>query len=298
MDTHILKLALLVQAQGSIAGAARTLDLDPSSVSRSLSALEAELGVRLFHRTTRKLSTTEEGAAYLRRVGPLVEEMQAAAQEAVGTQHQPSGTLRITASVAFACQRIVPLLPAFSERYPEISVEVISSDANLDLVEQGIDLAVRLAPAPKGDLVSRKLMDTRYHLVASPAYLERSGDLETPEGLRDHDCLRYALPEIGDVWRFRKEGTASFEVSVTGRHRFSNALALLEAGRQGLGVGLLADWLVTQDLTEGGLVELCPQYQGTVSGFETAAWLLYPNRRYLPRKTRVMIDFLRERLAR
>ncbi len=297
MDMRDLNLALLVQAQGSIAGAARVLDLDPSSVSRSLSALEAELGVRLFHRTTRKLSTTEEGAAYLRRVGPLLEEMQSAAQEAVGTRRQPSGTLRMTASVAFSSQKMVPVLPVFAERYPEVSVELISSDANLDLVEQGIDLAVRLAPAPKGDLVSSKLMATRYHLVASPAYLERTGGLERPEDLRDHDCLRYALPGIGDVWRFRKEGAAPFEVSVTGRHRFSNALVLLEAGRQGLGVALLADWLVAEDLAEERLVELCPEYQGTVSDFETAAWMLYPNRRYLPRKTRAMIDFLRESLA-
>ncbi len=296
MDMRDLELALLVQAQGSIAGAARVLDLDPSSVSRSLSALEAELGVRLFHRTTRKLSTTEEGAAYLQRVAPLVEEMRAAAQAASGARQAPSGTLRMTASVAFACQMLVTVLPAFSERYPEISVELISSDANLDLVEQGIDLAVRLAPAPKGDLVSSKLMDTRYHLVASPAYLARVGGVKTPEGLRDHNCLRYALPGFGDVWRFRSDAEP-FEVRVTGRHKFSNALALLEAAREGLGVALLADWLVAEDLAAGRLVELCPRYQGTVSDFETAAWVLYPNRRYLPRKTRVMIDFLRESLA-
>ncbi|WP_295175948.1 LysR family transcriptional regulator [Shimia sp.] len=291
-----LELALLVQAQGSIAGAARVLDLDPSSVSRSLAALEAELGVRLFHRTTRKLSSTEEGAAYLQRVAPLVEEMQAAAQAAVGARQAPSGSLRMTASVAFACQKIVPVLSAFSKRYPEVSVEVISSDANLDLVEQGIDLAVRLAPAPKGDLVSSKLMDTRYHLVASPAYLDRVGGLETPGDLRDHDCLRYALPGIGDVWRFRSDAEP-FEVRVTGRHKFSNALALLEAAREGFGVALLADWLVAKDLAEGRLLELCPKYQATVSDFDTAAWVLYPNRRYLPRKTRAMIDFLRESLA-
>ncbi|WP_430458951.1 LysR family transcriptional regulator [Shimia sagamensis] len=289
-----LNLALLVQAQGSIAGAARVLDLDPSSVSRSLSALEAELGVRLFHRTTRKLSTTEEGAAFLRRVGPLVEEMQAAAQDAVGTRQQPTGTLRMTASVAFASQKIVPVLPAFAERYPEISVEVISSDANLDLVEQGIDLAVRLAPAPKGDLVCSKLMTTRYHLVASPAYLERRGAVETLNDLCDHDCLRYALPGISNVWRFRGTGTTSLDVNVTGRHKFSNALALLEAARQGLGVALLADWLVTQDLADGRLIELCMDHIGTMTEFETAAYLLFPNRSYLPEKTRVMIEFLKE----
>lgn len=233
----------------------------------------------------------------MQRVAPLVEEMQAAVQAAVGARQAPSGTLRMTASVTFACQRIVPVLPAFSERYPEIAVEVISSDANLDLVEQGIELAVRLAPAPKGDLVSSKLIDTRYHLVASPAYLTRVGGLETPGDLRDHDCLRYALPGIGDVWRFRETDGEPFEVRVAGRHKFSSALALLEAARDGLGVALLADWLVAKDLAEGRLLELCPKYQGIVSEFETAAWMLYPNRRYLPRKTRVMIDFLRESLA-
>lgn len=296
MEVTSLKTILLVQAHGSIAGAARALDVDPSSVSRTVASVEADLGIRLFQRTTRRLSVTEEGQAYLRRLAPLLEELDAAREAARGLRGKPGGLLRLTASVAFAHEVIIPLLPAFQTRFPDINIELQSSDANLDLIENAIDLAIRLAPAPKGDLVSTRLMTTRYRVVASPAFLAAQDPVEHPDALAEMNCLRFALPGLQDRWRFRKGCKARFDVPVQGTLLFSNALALRRAAVMGLGVAILADWLIKDDLGDGQLVALCPDFECTASDFDTAAWALYPNRSYLPQKVRVMIDFLKQNM--
>ncbi len=293
MEISTLKTVLHVQAHGSIAGAARALDMDPSSVSRVVASVEAGLGIRLFHRTTRRLTVTEEGDSYLQRIAPLIEELDAAAEDAAGARTRPAGHLRLTASVAFSEKVLVPLLPEFQKRYSNITVDLQSSDANLDLVENGIDLAIRLAPAPKGDLVSTRLMQTHYKVVASPDYIEAHGLCAHPSELADQNCLRYALPGLQGVWRFRKSAETLLEVPVQGSPLISNPLALRQAAVGGLGIALLADWLIDQDLRDGHLIELFPEYQSTATEFETSAWLLYPNRTYLPRKVRVMIDYLK-----
>ena len=296
MDIASLKTLLLVRNHGSIAGAARSLNVDPSSVSRTLAGIEADLGVRLFQRTTRRLTVTEEGQIYLARLEPLIEELDAAREDARGLRGQPAGTLRITASVAFAHQMIVPLLPAFLDNYPDITVDLQSSDTNLDLVENGIDLAIRLAPAPKGDLVSTRLLQTRYHVVASPEFLSGQKPVSHPNDLAEVNCLRFALPGLQDNWTFKSVDSAPFDVAIKGNCMFSNALALRHAACMGVGVAILADWLVNEDLRRGRLVQICPDYDCTASVFETAAWALYPNRSYLPQKVRVMIDFLRHNM--
>ncbi len=298
MEITSLKTVLLVQTHGSIAGAARALDIDPSSVSRVVAAVEADLGIRLFQRTTRRLTVTEEGQTYLGRLAPLVAEMDAAQEEARGLRQKPAGVLHMTASVAFSHHVIVPLLPTFQALYPDITLDIQSSDVNLDLAENGIDLAIRLAPAPKGDLVSTRLMHTRYHIVASPHYLSTQPAISHPKDLAHLNCLRFALPGLQDVWRFQQAGHAPFDVNVTGNLMISNALALRQAAQTGLGVAILADWLIQDDLREGRLVALCPDFECTATVFDTAAWALYLNRTYLPQKVRIMIDFLRENLQK
>jgi len=298
MEIASLKTVMLVQAHGSIAGAARALDLDPSSVSRTVAAVEADLGIRLFQRTTRRLTVTEEGQTYLTRLAPLVEEIDAVREDARGLRGKPTGLLRMTASVAFAHQVIVPLLPVFQASYPDITIDLQSSDANLDLVENGIDLAIRLAPAPKGDLVSTRLMHTRYRVVASPEYLEGQAPISNPNDLARLNCLRFALPGLQDAWTFQHGNDAPFEVSVKGNLMISNALALRRAARMSLGVAILADWLIEEDLRTGRLVALAPEHKCTATVFRTAAWALYVNRTYLPQKVRAMIDFLKTNLQR
>ena len=296
MDIAALKTVLMVQAQGSIAGASRVLNLDPSSVSRIVASVEAALGMRLFQRTTRKLTVTEEGQTYLTRLAPLIEELEAAREDAQKLRRKPAGILRMTTSVAFAHEVIVPLLPEFQVRYPDIKIDLQSSDANLDLIENGIDLAIRLAPAPAGDLVSTKLMATRYRIVASPEYLQAQVKISKPLDLLHVSCLRFSIPGLRDNWSFRKTNGDTIDVPVQGNMMISNALALRRAARLGLGVAMLANWMVDDDVRSGRLVALLPDYECTATVFDTSAWALYPNRNYLPQKVRVMIDFLKSQI--
>ncbi|MEL7116030.1 MAG: LysR family transcriptional regulator [Pseudomonadota bacterium] len=297
MEIEALRTVALVAERGSFAAAARVLDLDPSSVSRTVANVEAALGLRLFQRTTRALSITEAGQTYLTRVAPLLDELdhaKDAAQQVVAT---PSGTLKMTASVAFAHACIVPHLAAFHAAYPKITVELLPTDANVDIAGDGMDFAIRLAPAPQGDLISTRLMRTRYVVVAAPEYLRGHAPIAHPSDLSAHNCLRFALPAFRTRWRFQANGEAPFDVPISGQTIIANALSLRRAAIEGLGPVLLADWLVGEDIGAGRLVNLFPGYTATATEFDTGAWALYQSRAYLPNKTRVMIDFLRTRLG-
>jgi len=297
MNLHALRLALLVAEAGSFAAAARRSDVDPSSVSRLVAGLEAEIGVRLFHRSTRRLSLTEEGRIYLDRVAPLLDELAQAQEDAAAGQAAPRGWLRLTASTAFGTECVVPLLPEYRRRFPEIRLELVLNDGKLDLVGESLDLALRLAPAPDGDLISTRLADTRYRVVASPGWLADRGAPRAPAALSPIDCLRQSLDGYRDTWRFQGDDGAWTEVPVSGSVMISAPLALREAARNGLGPALLADWLVRGDLASRRLVDLFPDHAVTATTLDTGVWALYPSRAYLPAKTRVTIDYLREALA-
>ncbi len=297
MEMDSLKMAALVARHGSFAAAARILVVDASTVSRTVASVERDIGLRLFQRNARSLTLTEEGAAYLERIGPLLLEMEHAADDARLLQTLPSGTLRMTASVAFAHECIIPHLAEFHALYPKIVLELLPTDANVDILAEKIDLAVRLAPAPAGDFISTRLLDTRYRVCASPAYLDREGGLTHPGELAGRNCLRFALPDFRSNWKFRRDSEI-VTVPVSGSTLIANALGLRRAARDGLGPALLGDWLVAADLAEGHLVDLLPDWDCTATDFDTGAWALYPSREFLPRKVRVMIDFLKVRLRR
>ncbi len=297
MDISQLKTLLTVARLGSFAAAARALDQDPSAISRVVATAEARLGVRLFERSTRRLAVTGVGRGYLDRIAPLVEELDLAAEEARSARRAPTGKLRITASVAWGQECLVPLLPEFRSRYPEIELELIFTDSYLDLLAEGIDLAIRLAPAPQGDLVSTHLRCTRYLVCASPDYLARAGHLPSPAALNGHDCLRMPLRGFDGTWRFCSPSGQEETVPVTGKVVITSPLALRQAARVGLGPTLLADWLVADDLAHGRLVPLFPDWQVSATGFESGAWALYPSRTYMPTRLRVMLDYLSAHLG-
>jgi DNA-binding transcriptional LysR family regulator len=295
MELETLKTALLVRDLGSFAAVARLLDLDASSISRVIAQLEQDVGFRLFQRSTRSLAPTGEGELYLNRISPLVEELEAAGEEARTNAVAPRGTLRMTASISFVQECLMPILPEFRGKYPEIDLEILASDANLDLRSDGIDLAVRFGSMPKGDWVVSKLMTTSYRVVASPEYLERHGPVSRPDDLSERECIRFAIPGFRTYWQFRKDSESEpFSVPVGGATVISNALSIRSAARLGMGVALLPIMLVQRDLAKGTLVDLFPDHACAAASFETAAWLLYPSRSYLPQKVRVMIDFLKK----
>lgn len=297
MDIEALKVVVEVLSRGSFAEVARGRGVEPSWVSRTVAAVEAELGFRLFQRTTRRLSPTELGASYLAKVGALVADLEAARDEALAASVGATGLLRLTASVAFGARCILPLIPAFRALHPAVRLDLVFTDDTLDIVAEKIDLAVRLAPEVSGDLVCTRLMPTRYRVCAAPSWGDGDGLGGDLARLASARCLRLALPAFRDRWLVRDTTGTVTEVPVDGDLLFTSALTLYEAALMGLGPALLPLWLIADDLATGRLVDLLPEHDCAATQFDTSAWMLYPSRAYLPAKTRVAIDFLRERLA-
>ncbi len=299
MNFDHLHVFSAIARSGSFAAVAKERNSDPSSISRAVADLEAELGFRLFQRSTRAMTLTEAGATYLARVEPLLDELAHAREAAAQMNSTPRGLLRLTASVSFGQICIVPLLAAFRARYPDLKVECVFSDSNLNLIAEGIDLAIRLAPTIEGDLVAAKLMDTHYGVYASPAYLAQCPATDEPADLSKHKVLLFNLRAYRTRWLFRdvRDADGSEQsVPIQGDLTLAPAGSLLSAAMAGLGPALLPDWLVSAAVANGSLVQLFPGYAATATSFDTAAWVVYPSRAFLPYKVRVMIDFLREHL--
>jgi DNA-binding transcriptional LysR family regulator len=293
MDLEHLRLFVEVARRGTFAAVARDHNLDPSSVSRTIFAIEAELGVRLFHRTTRRMTPSEAGEIYLARVEALVEEIDRARDETRAASGGPVGTLRLKAPVTFGQMRIAPLIGEFHSLYPDLKLEILLTDANLDLVSERIDLAIRLTPGVTADLVAVRLCYTPYRVCAAPQYVGRSHPLRFPQDVARHRCLLSTLPGYRSNWRFRdRKGTLS-DVTVSGDLLVTSTLALREWALAGLGPVLLPGWFLARDIEAGRLIDCFPEHDVTATTFDTAAWLLYPTRAFLPQKTRVMADFLR-----
>lgn len=288
-------LALLqdIARQGSFAAVARQRSVDPSSIGRMVAAIEADLGFRLFVRTTRRMALTEAGSAYLARLVPISEEIDRLTEECRLMQSEPRGTLRLSASTTFGQRIILPLLPAFRRAYPEVAVEGLFSDNNVDLVSERIDLAIRLAPSVEGDHIVSKLMDTRYFVVASPTYLRGARELEHPEDLAGHRVILFPYRDYRSRWLFRDAAGDIKEQKVDGDIVLAPAGAIRDAVLSGLGPALLPDWLIRDDLETGALVHCIADWDATATSFDTAAWLVYPSRSYVPAKVRAMVEFLR-----
>jgi DNA-binding transcriptional LysR family regulator len=300
MDTQHLKTFVEVVHQGSFAGAARALDMDPSAVTRAVAAIESALGARLLQRTTRSVALTEAGAGYLERVRPLLEELERAGEELQSSAGQVRGTVRVTASVAYGQTVLVPLLPALHAEHPQLEIDLVLSDAVVDLVAQRIDVALRLGPAVDSSLVGLQLAPVRPRVVASPAYVKRHGRPRVPQDLAQCDCLRFPLPGYRTQWSFRERGNdhaAVQTVAVRGWLVMSTALALHRAALDGLGPALLSDWLVGDDIAAGRLVDLFPRHEATATNFDSAVWLLYASREHVSRRVRAFVEFIKSQWA-
>ncbi len=298
MELSVLELFIDVVRQGSFAAASREHNLDPSSVSRAISGLEDELGIRLFQRTTRKLSVTEAGMNYFTRIEPLVGELRSANELTADASGTPRGTLRVTASVSFGHTFVVPRLAAFQNQHPELTVELHMSDAIVDLVSERFDIAIRLGRPVDSALIAQRLMQTKYYVCASPGYIERAAPLRTPEELSRHNCLVFPIAGFRTNWRFRSAGGQETEVPINGKSVISSASALKACAMDGMGVALLPGWLVEGEFECGSLVNVFPCHRVTATDFETAAWLVYPSRSYVPLKVRAFIDFMKTQVER
>jgi len=298
LNTNDLHTLMQVVRQGSFAGAARALTVDPSSVSRAVAALEDELGIRIFQRSTRRLRLTESGTVFVDRISGVLEDLEEARQAAADASGDIRGKLRVTMPHTFGLECLVPILPDFCRSHPALELDLVFNDALVDLVAEGIDIALRLAPLRDSTLVAVPILDIRYLVVASPHWLQvNGGHAPEPRELEAVPCLCLALPGR-ERWIFHRPGLPEpLGVQVRQSVLASNATALRELAAAGLGPALLADWLVAGEVAAGRLVELFPEYEVTVKDAPRKAWAVYPTRSHVPAKVRLFVDFMRHALA-
>ena len=285
---------------GSFAGAARERNIDPSSVSRAVAALEAELGTKLFLRDTRKLVLTEAGVSFAEHLGVALEELVQARDAAVDAFGEVRGRLRVTASNAFAVHRLSPVLPAFCAAHPSLLVDLLLTESPVDIVAERVDVALRLVGTLKdSSLVAVPLHPIRYRVLASPKWVRaQQPPLREPLDLKSIPCLCFAHVGLRDPWQFTPIGGGdTVEFLVRPRLVATNALVLRESAIAGLGPVLLADWMCDADVASGALVDLFPDHVVKSANAPSTAWAVYPSRSYVPTKVRVFIDFLRGAFA-
>ena len=288
-----IALFLRVLDLGSISAAARTLDLSAAVASQRLKRLERELGVRLLHRTTRRLHPTPEGLLLAEQGRVLVEDLEALADGLRRTGSGVAGTLRVTLSPTFGRLYISPLLPEFMALHPGVRVSVDLDDAKVDLVSAGMDLAIRIGDLDDSTLVARQLAVNQRVLCASPAYLAQHGHPATPADLASHECLLLVGRQgRQDLWRLR-DGTNEIAVRVAGRIESNQGELLRDAAVAGLGIALHSTWHVCDDLRTGRLQVVLPDYPVP----ETGIHAVMPQRRLVPPRVRAFVDFLGERLG-
>lgn len=277
---------------GSFVRAAETLDMSKAAVSRYVAELEARLGVRLLHRTTRKLSLTEEGRAFHARCKALLGELDEAESEITARSAQASGLVKINVPVTFGNLHLAPLWSDFMTQNPRVTLDVTLNDRVVDLVEEGYDMVVRIATLPSSSLISKKLASTRMVLCASPAYLKAHGEPKHPSDLAGHAVLAYSLLATGDQWGFDgPDGRQT--VAVNPVLRTNSGDTCRAAALKHHGIILQPTFMVGEDLRSGALVELMPQYRSSEFGI----YAVYPSRRYMSAKVRLLIEFLAKALG-
>lgn len=290
-DIHLF---LRVLDLGSISAAARSLDLSVAVASQRLKRLERDLGVRLLHRTTRRLHVTPEGAALAEQGRVLVEDLDALTSGLREAGTGIAGTLRMTMSATFGRQYISPLLPEFLALHPAVKISVDLSDQMLDLVSAGFDLAIRIGALDDSTLVARKLAINRRVLCASPDYLQRHGVPRRPSDLERHECLILAGRHgRQDVWRLTDPENGEIAVRVNGRIDSNFGELLRDASVAGLGIAMHSTWHICDDLRAGRLQVVLPDYPLA----ETGIHAVMPQRRLVPPRVRAFVDFLALRLG-
>ncbi len=285
-------LAFVATAKhASFARAARALELSPSAVARSVARLEAVLGVRLFHRTTRQVALTGDGRALFQRCQRLLEEIDALHSAAEGTRTVASGTLRIDVPVAYGKQVIVPVLATLAFAHPELALEVRFSDRFVDLIHDGLDAVVRVGALDDSRLVASRFDHQQLLVCASPRYLQRKGTPKTLADIHQHECLSHRTFATGGerIWQFR-QGKKDVELLPQSRAVFDDGEAQAQGAIAGLGLVQLPNYFVEKPIREGKLVEVLARFRPRPMPIS----IVYPSRRQIPQRLRVLIDALAE----
>jgi DNA-binding transcriptional LysR family regulator len=277
---------------GNFSAAARRLRISKSATSAHVQRLEERLGVRLLHRTTRRISLTEAGAAYYRHCARIVAEAEAAEQAAKALQREPRGMLSISAPDTFGPMHVAPAIPEFLARFPDLAIDISLSPRHVDLVQEGLDLAIRIGTLKDSPLVVRRLAPSRFVLCAAPAYLKKRGVPRVADDLLRHACLGTSVLPWGDEWLVGARG--EHRIAARGALRSNSAEILRGAALSGLGIALLPSWAVGDDLRSGALTRVLPGCEPPPS----AVYAVYPSNRLMSAKVRAFVDHLARRVGR
>ena len=281
--TTFIKVAELA----SFTAAAQALNISRTVASDRVMQLEQRLGVKLLHRTTRRVSLTEAGLAYLDRARQALAMLEEAEQEATHLTGRPRGVLRVNAPVTFGFRHIAPAVASFLTAHPDLGVELTLTDRMVNLLEEPVDVVVRVGRLVDSSLVARRLAPCRIVVCAAPSYIAARGMPTTPADLVHHDCLSYAYAAEGDLWRFERNGVQE-SVRVSGRVWSNNGDALYHAALEGLGILLNPTFIIADALRDGRLLPILPGWQTP----QLSVNAVYPPNRFLPAKTRAFIDHL------
>jgi DNA-binding transcriptional LysR family regulator len=275
---------------GGFTAAAAAVGVTPAAVSRSVGRLEARLGVRLFVRSTRQIRLTDDGRLYYHQCQQALLQIAEASRVVAGHQAVPSGVLRISAPTTYAQYRLFPMLPRFVASYPKVQFEISVSNRNIDFVEEGFDLAIRLGTPQDSRLVARKLEDATLGVFASPAYLKNHGTPKNLADLKKHDCIQFVLPSTGRPlpWLFR-EGGEDVERTLSGSVKvFEDVLGCFNHARAGGGLVQIYHFIASDTVRRGELVEVAKRFSGRTRPFS----VLYPQNRHMSARVRAFVDFL------
>lgn len=275
---------------GSFSEAARQLGVAPSSVSRAVNELEDSLRIRLFQRSTRKLSLTEAGEIYYGRAIRIIAEVDEARLAVSQLDGTPTGVLRLNVPGSISRRYIVPLLIDFQRKYPGVEVVLLVTDQVMDMIEHRIDLTIRLGALSDSNLVARKISTGKRILCASRDYLKNAGRLNSPDDLGEHNCLTFRSNSGSNIWKFKRKNGKTSETKVSGNLFSNDGESLVAAATQGHGLILVPDWLVRVEIDSGSLIEALPAYSAVPS--QTPMYALYPLQRHLAPKVRAFIDFI------
>lgn len=286
-DISAIPVFVAIIENGSFSKAAEQLGITKSAVSKRITALEANLGVKLLYRSTRKLSLTEAGERYFQYAQEALHAAQQAKNAVTELQGIAKGTLRVSAPMSFGRLHLAPVIPVFLKQYPQVNMQLDMNDTWSDVIAEGFDIAIRGGQLSDSSLVARKLAPIRSILCASPDYLQKYGTPKLPQELIKHNCILYSYHTVVNEWQFINNDEME-TVRVKGNYQVNNSEALKESLIQGLGIGRLPTFVAGTDLKTGKLQPILNEYLMP----EKAIYAVFPERQYLPQKVRVFIDFL------
>ena len=272
---------------GGFSAAARRIGMAKSAVSKHIAELERQIGVRLLTRTTRRLSLTDAGEVYYQACSRIVSDAAEATRQISGQTDHLSGTLRISCPIALGNEYIAPMVKLFADHYTELKVELFIDDQIVNMVEEGIDVAIRIGWLPDSNLIARKLTNSPRFICASPAYLQEHSIPDTPEDLVNHEWIIFTLLPTPHTQILTKHNRKQ-KIRVNGRFKTNNALTLRALLLQDAGIGILSEFLVAEDIKQNRLIQLLPDYDAGSAG----VYAVYPDKKYVPQRVQLFIEYL------